>query len=110
MIHRCPRQPKNITVEHDVAFGWAVISQQGIIEIQWCPWCGKELKEPTVTHIEMLCNLVDVRGAPMLVKGNTYEVALATDSEYKVYDENNGICVVPKSQRGILYKCKEVTM
>lgn len=108
MKHRCKDLPRTSQIEYDWQWKWCWTTKDVMETIEFCPYCGAKLAEPTVTHIEMLCNLVDVRGAPILVKGNTYEVNRTTDDTYEVYDEYHGICVVPKNQRGILYKCKEV--
>jgi hypothetical protein len=106
--HRCPRLPRYTQIEYDWQWKWCWTTKDIMETIDYCPYCGAKLTEPTVTHIEMLQDLVDIHGATVLRKGEVCKVVMENNEIYKVCDDNDDTWIVTKKQRGILYKCKEV--
>ena len=105
--HKCKVIPRYAQIEYDWQWKWCWTTKDVMETVIHCPYCGVELKEPTVTHIEMLQDLVDAHGTTVLLKGDVCKVVMEDNELYKVVDDSNDAWIVPKKQRGILYKCKE---
>ena len=108
--HHCPRLPRTSQIEYDWQWKWCWTTNQVMENVDYCPYCGAKLTEPTVKHIEMLGSYMDTFGNIVLHKDKSYKVIVDAEEFYTVVDENNGFILVKvyKKQRGILYKCKEV--
>lgn len=50
VIHECKKQPNDVTIKNDDIYnGWLIEGEmpqeQYILDVNYCPYCGKKLKE-----------------------------------------------------------------
>lgn len=95
--HKCKGIPKSVTVDYDPVFNWAILSEQGIIEVKYCPWCSKELTVPK--HLVFHRNILDTDGETVYIKGMPYEIISETEHSYVLEGQRS----FSRSQEGTLY-------